>query len=374
MRHGCDAEEVIGACHSLPVMQRWSVGANHATICAGVIGSVAMNCERQLLSDRTVDPAMSQPVASICIRKRITAMPTATADDHIDYALGKLRWMREQRIWPNGPRYLWTDAFGLVLLLSLHRQLAEQRYLDEAAWLVREVKRVLGRPRGIRIGEAADRDGQYFHYLAMWLFALGRLGELVPAYREEGVALVRDIHSAFVIPGTGVIWKMQEDLSAPYPGYGLGALDAFDGYVAYRLLDEDALAPEIAQMRDLIERDHRRLAVDQDLGLGMMLWLAHFFPKENWAQLQTSRSLATLDHMWIDPPGYVCRAPGLPHVKFAFTNYGVSLGLQAVRQHEDRVEKLNRFFETYRSGDEYDHEAITHVMACTSHFPGEFIR
>ena len=27
-------------------------------------------------------------------------------------------------------------------------------------------------------------------------------------------------------------------------------------------------------------------------------------------------------------------------------------------------------FETYRSGDEYDRAAITHVMACNSHFPG----
>ena len=31
-------------------------------------------------------------------------------------ALSMLAWMREQRIWPNGLRYLWTDAFGLVLL------------------------------------------------------------------------------------------------------------------------------------------------------------------------------------------------------------------------------------------------------------------
>ena len=41
--------------------------------------------------------------------------------------------------------------------------------------------------------------------------------------------------------------------------------------------------------------------------------------------------------------------------------------------HEDRVAKLNAYFEKYRSGDEYDREAITHVMACTSHFPGVFL-
>jgi hypothetical protein len=61
-------------------------------------------------------------------------------------------------------------------------------------------------------------------------------------------------------------------------------------------------------------------------------------------------------------------------VKFAFTNFGISLGLQAVQRHPDRVSRINAFFEAYRSGDAYDREAITHVMACTSHFPGEFLR
>src|SRR5436309_7167428 len=148
----------------------------------------------------------------------------------VDYVLRKLRWMRHERIWPNDLRYLWTDAFGLVLLVSLYRELREKRYLDEAEWLVAEVERVLGRTRGIRIGEAPDRDGQYFHYLAMWLFALQRLGEHDPAYRDKGIAVARAVHRPFVIPGAGVVWKMKEDLSGPYPGYGLGAMDSFDGY------------------------------------------------------------------------------------------------------------------------------------------------
>jgi hypothetical protein len=53
--------------------------------------------------------------------------------------------MREQRIWPNGLRYLWTDAFGLVLLVSLYRDLHEKRYLDDAEVLVRDVDKMLGR-------------------------------------------------------------------------------------------------------------------------------------------------------------------------------------------------------------------------------------
>ena len=33
------------------------------------------------------------------------------------HVLDKLAWMRTESIWPNGQRYLWTDAFGVVLLI-----------------------------------------------------------------------------------------------------------------------------------------------------------------------------------------------------------------------------------------------------------------
>jgi hypothetical protein len=117
------------------------------------------------------------------------------------YVLTKLDWIREQGIWPSGLRYLWTDAFGVVLYVSPYRKTGEERWLDEAEQLVAEVERVLGRPRGLRIGEAPDREGQYYHYLAMWLFALARLGDIKPEYRERGIALARTIHPAFVLPG-----------------------------------------------------------------------------------------------------------------------------------------------------------------------------
>ena len=293
--------------------------------------------------------------------------------EDIDYVLAKLAGMRAERIWPNGLRYLWTDAFGLVLLVSLYEELKERRFLDEAVWLVAEVERVLGRKRGIRIGEEPDRDGQYFHYLAMWLFALSVLGGYVPSYREKGIALARDIHGPFVVQGSGVIWKMKEDLSGPCPGYGFGALDAFDGYVSYRLLDEQGLAREIGEMREIIDKTAGELVISQDLGLGMMVWMTQFFPEECWAVLQKRRSLAMLNRMWVEE-GYFAREPYLPELRFAFTNYGVSVGLQAVGAMPDRVARLNAYFEAYRSGDEYDRAAITHVMACSSHFPGWLLR
>lgn len=292
----------------------------------------------------------------------------------IDNVLARLDWMHGERIWPNGLRYLWTDAFGLVLFVSLFEKTGQARWLDEAEALVEDVERVLGRPRGLRIGQAPDRDGQYFHYLAMWLFALARLARHRDGYRQRAVAIAKAVHPAFVVPGIGVIWKMREDLSGPYPGYGLGAMDAFDGYVSYRLVDEVALKGEIAEMRALMEAQYRSLEIDQDLGLGMMLWLTHFFPAEPWARTQAARALEALDGLWIDPPGYFARSRRERRTCFAFTNYGVSLGLQAVGRDPERVERLNAYFEAYRSGDDYDTDAITHVMACVSHLPGAFLQ
>jgi hypothetical protein len=295
------------------------------------------------------------------------------SSDATSYVLKKMDWMRAERIWPNGRRYLWTDGFGLVLLVSLYAELGEAKFLDQAEWLVAEVVRVLGRARGVRIGEASDRDGQYFHYLAVWLYALSVLARYLPAYRRKGIDLVHQTHGAFVLPGRGVIWKMKEDLSGPYPGYGLGALDAFDGYISYRCLDEAQLGREIAEMKALIDLSAPELFITQDLGLGMMLWMTHFFPNEEWAVIQRRRCLRQLDAMWRED-SYFCREPELPHVKIAFTNYGVSVGLQAAREMPERVLRLNEFFDRFRSGDEYDREAITHVMSCNSHFPGYFLR
>ena len=291
----------------------------------------------------------------------------------VEYVEKKLAWMRDREIWPNGPRYLWTDAFGLVLLLSLYREKRDEAYLEQAKQLAAEVDRVLGQQKGLRIGEEPDREGQYFHYLSMWLYALHRLAQIDPSYKERAIELVRETHPHFVRPGFGVYWKMKDDLSGPMPGFGVGALDPFHGYVVYRLIDEEALASEIDDMQNLIYTGMRKLHVTQDLGIGMMLWLSHFFPRRRWAALQRHRCLEMLQTLWIDPPGYFCRQNGKPATKFAFTNYGVSLGLQAVGAGTGHVHSLHRFFNAYRAGDEYDEAAITHVMSCCSHFPGELI-
>lgn len=304
------------------------------------------------------------------------SQPPPLADgDRVTAVLGRLAWLDREGIWPNGLRYLWTDAFGLVLLVSLADVLDDDAYLDRAEALVADVDRVLGRSHGYRIGEAPERDGQYFHYLTMWAFALGVLGRRRTGYTERSRSLVRDVHPRFVAPPHGIWWKMLEDLSAPYPGFGLGALDPFQGYAVYRFLDGGTgqLAEETGEVASLVERSWRRLWITQDLGLGMMLWSASRCPDEAWSREHRRRSIEVLGDMWVDPPGYFCREPGHPSVQFAFTNYGVALGLQAVAMWPDRVEQVLAHFDDHRSGDHYDRDAITHVMGCVARLPGAFL-
>jgi hypothetical protein len=83
----------------------------------------------------------------------------------VDYVLKKLDWMRAERIWPNGLRYLWTDAFGVVLYISRYREPGESRWLGEAERVVAEVERVLGARAGCASAKLA---------IAMAVFSLSR--------------------------------------------------------------------------------------------------------------------------------------------------------------------------------------------------------
>ena len=128
----------------------------------------------------------------------------------------------------------------------------------------------------------------------------------------------------------------------------------------------------------------------------MMLWLAHFYKDEQWAQAVVPRSLRALDDLWVEDYSPVQRAgigsgessPAAPTAQrrghfsrsteerdfvLAFGNYGVAIGLQAVGVWPDRVDALLSFFEGFKSGDKYDSEAITWVMACCAHLPGVLI-
>jgi hypothetical protein len=130
-------------------------------------------------------------------------------------------------------RYLWTDAFGVLNFITLSRETKQPHFLVLAVILVESVHDILGRTRdlsarlpgasdqsplsgGLRIGKeaaiGADGDGQYHHYLTMWMFALNRLsiatGE--PSYNDRAVELAKAIHPAFVYqrdtPHPRMVW------------------------------------------------------------------------------------------------------------------------------------------------------------------------
>jgi hypothetical protein len=291
----------------------------------------------------------------------------------------RLTWMRANRIWPNGLRYLWTDAFGVVLAASLYRDTRDAAYKQLADAVIEGVERVLGRPRGIRIGEEPERYGQYAHYHAVWLFAQHCMYLVTGdgSYRERALRLIGEIHDAFVTPN-GVWWKMREDLSAPEPGHGFGGLDHYKLFTVYRLIDggTGVLARQIADVQRLVNASYRGFRCDQDLGLGISLWSASHFPEEAWARTIAPRCLGSLDAMWVQvtpSTGYFARAPWLRDTAIAFANYGVGIGAAAAGAWPERIRALNQFFETFDSRGEYMKKAITWVMAAASHYPGLWV-
>jgi len=72
---------------------------------------------------------------------------------------------------------------------------------------------------------------------------------------------------------------------------GFGALDHFHGFVVYSLIDPDRFETPLRQMRNMMVDTYEALEINQDLGLGMMLWNCQFYPEETWAQQQRKASL-----------------------------------------------------------------------------------
>ena len=117
-------------------------------------------------------------------------------------------------------RYLWTDGFAVVNFITLYKETSDSRYLQLATRLIHTVHDVLGRTRdgsarlpnatdefplkgGLRIGKHSasgpDGDGQYHHYLTIWMFALNRMtiasGE--KWYNDQAISLSESHSSTF---------------------------------------------------------------------------------------------------------------------------------------------------------------------------------
>lgn len=264
--------------------------------------------------------------------------------DSMESVYGNLSEIPDPSKWTPPPksgghrgRYLWTDAYGVLNFLTLYKEAPSkpdgkpenERYLIFAKRLVSTVHDVLGRTRdgkhrlpgateqdplggGLRIGKeqecGPDGDGQYHHYLTMWMFALNRLSMATgdPSFNSQGVSLAKAIHPHFFLNRTSerpkMVWKVAMDLSRPLVA-SEGNLDAMDGYIIFRMLQASAqkysdslvLEEEIADYRRVMACKGRHSLSQDPLDLGMTLWTAHWLAaKETWAADLTKRCFVQL--------------------------------------------------------------------------------
>ena len=222
-------------------------------------------------------------------------------------------------------RYLWTDGFAVVNFITLSKETSDDKYLGLADRLIQTVHDVLGRTRdgssrlpnatdeyplrgGLRIGKhhatGSDADGQYHHYLTIWMFALNRMSIASKKewYNDQAISLAKAIHPRFMIDRDSsrprMFWKMSMDLKTPLV-FSEGNLDPIDGYVIFNLLQQTAgsevLAQEISEYKKILDTKWQRYASDDPLDLGMTLWTAHWFKKkEEWATALTEKAFRCL--------------------------------------------------------------------------------
>jgi len=304
-------------------------------------------------------------------------------------------------------RYLWTDAYGVCNYITLYYCTQDTRYLDQADALIKEVHDVLGKDRkgrhrlgnstqdplrgGLRIGkedpeDTPDGDGQYFHYLTKWAFALNRMSIArdTQLYNDWAVQLIKAVHPHFVAErGEGypprMYWKMSIDLSYPHVN-SEGNLDPYDGFITYRLVQDRAaqkgsdspasLNKEISDMARMVKAKYQRYRSTDPLDLGEALWICHWYPDEEWSATVSKRSSESLEQLW--QGGYFT---GHPSRRLAFREFGTTIGVQvnqrAGEHWASRVKELHEFWNKRLYSRDHD---ITPVMFCTSLIPGVVCR
>ncbi|KAJ9612491.1 hypothetical protein H2200_004088 [Cladophialophora chaetospira] len=240
-------------------------------------------------------------------------------------------------------RYLWTDGFAVVNFLTLYSLTSESQYLTFARNLISTVHAILGYTRdgtsrlpgateheplkgGLRIGKhdesGSDGDGQYFHYLTVWMFALNRFTFVTGEtwYNQQAIIMAKSILPKFMTDcetaRPRMFWKLSMDLERPLV-YSEGNLDPIDGY----MLDDDT-----ALFKKIVDTKVDDYDSADTLDIGMTLWTAHWLtPEEEWASKQTKRVLYCLNRLMesgnFDKP---------TKRRLAFREFGTALGVRSV--------------------------------------------
>ncbi|KAK3062243.1 hypothetical protein LTS18_004536 [Coniosporium uncinatum] len=263
-------------------------------------------------------------------------------------------------------RYLWTDAFAVLNFITLARETANPIYLSHARTLVSTVHGILGRTRDgstqlpgaapsspLEDEAGSDGDGQYHHYLTIWIFALNRLSVVAgeSKFNAQAIELARVIHPRFVYDRNAarprMYWKLSMDLSRPLVR-SEGNLDPVDGYVVYSLLQETAgdesLKEEVGEYKRILETKWRRYGSDDPLDLGMTLWTAHWFEgREEWGTGLAERARRDLGALF--DPGYFDMSI---RRRLAFREFGTALGIRVGTRGEEwesKAEKITNVWE-----------------------------
>ncbi len=343
-------------------------------------------------------------------------------------------------------RYLWTDAYAVCNWLGLARCTGDQSYVELALRLVDQVHHVLGRHRsddrrsgwisglaaddgearptagGLRIGKAHrerrpdepldeqlewDCDGQYFHYLTKWMYALDLLTRHTgqPLFSEWARELAQAAHRAFVYtPRDGakrMYWKLSVDLSRPLVA-SMGQHDPLDGLVTYTQLQMTSpggkpdLGTAIRDFAAMVDAAH--MATGDPLGIGGLLFDAY-----RVLQLECEGTPAS------GLPEELLRAAevGLRHYaaqadlqqpaihRLAFRELGLAIGLAALEREEwssaslvvrSRIERLAQYAPLRAAIESFwlhpahrevaswtNHRNINEVMLATSLEPTGFL-
>ncbi|KAI0128402.1 hypothetical protein BJ170DRAFT_326844 [Xylariales sp. AK1849] len=304
-------------------------------------------------------------------------------------------------------RYLWTDAFGVVNFVTLYSETQKTRYLDLAKGLVKSVHDVLGRTRdggsrlpgatdeeplkgGLRIGKLEDSepdcDGQYHHYLTLWMYALNRLSIAAKeaVYNDLAIQLAKAIHPRFLVDshgGQSMVWKISMDMSQPLTGTK-GHLDNATGSAIFQLLQSTAkhfsqedviLEAEIDQYRGMMARDGPLHAATDMLDLGMSLWISHLDADAAWSYELSRDALHIARRTFLQEEiGPLSRSI---HQRLAFRDFGACLGAKCydddflTSSADLVVEEWEKVM--YKSTPQ-DLMAITLVMYAGALIPGAF--
>ncbi|GKZ32125.1 hypothetical protein AbraIFM66950_001284 [Aspergillus brasiliensis] len=325
-------------------------------------------------------------------------------------------------------RYLWTDAIGVLNFLTLHRihpnPPSPTHYLTLATRLIESVHSTLGRTRdpphsylrnaspshplrgGLRIGKPSatghDSDGQYHHYLTLWMYALNRMSVASKEGKWNALAveLGQAIHPKFFIKGVDgrrldrMVWKMDTELERVLVG-SEGNLDPVDGFVVFRLVrayeiahggGNGVLEDEIEDYRRVMQRKGRQRVSDDLLDLGMGLWTAHLVEgdEEEWAGELLERAVERVYDLF-ENKRYLERDP---RYRLAFREFGAAMGIRCVAEQQAEkdtavdlkvyADRIVDFWAPYMAGEEEDDledlRPITQVMYAAALFPGAFCR